>query len=45
MPAHQKVSGIEMNLVWGSSFSAKYANDENIRTPIARNNISKPNSL
>lgn len=34
-----------MNFVWGSSFSAKYARDENIRTPIARNNMSRPSSL
>lgn len=34
-----------MNLVFSSSFSAKYASDENIRTPIARNNINSPNSL
>lgn len=45
IPAHQNVSGIDINLVPGSSFSAKYARDENIRTPIARNNISRPSSL
>lgn len=45
VPAHQNVSGIDINLVPGSSFSAKYASDENIRTPIARNNISNPSSL
>lgn len=45
IPAHQNVSGIDENLVPGSSFSAKYASEENIRTPIAKNNISKPSSL
>ncbi|CRK92753.1 CLUMA_CG006439, isoform A [Clunio marinus] len=41
MPAHQKVSGIEENLVPGSSFSAKYAKDEKISTPMAEGSIIK----
>lgn len=43
--AHQKVSGMERNVVSSSSFSAKYARLEKIMIPMARNNIRSPNSL
>jgi hypothetical protein len=45
MHAHQNVSGIERNMVSVSSFSAKYASEEKIMTPIARKSIRRPNSL
>ena len=45
MLAHQKVSGIEVNFVFGSSFSAKYAKLEKIIIPIAKKSINKQSSL
>jgi len=45
MQAHQKVSGMELNKEPGSSFSAKYARDEKIMIPMARNSMSNPSSL